>query len=107
VVVEHRLAGLGELLAALFDVRRRLDLLFAHRYLQIIGTYRDPAERHKGQVGADEAFLDGRELLLDVDVLQLLIFSPSRSTSILPCLSRASHSTLLTAGGLVYRPGKR
>src|SRR5436305_951335 len=76
VVVERRLVGLRELLPVLFDVRRRLDLLLGDRYLQVIGTDRDPAQRDKGQVAANEALLDGGELRLivldvDVDVLQL------------------------------------
>jgi ABC-type glutathione transport system ATPase component len=45
VVVERRPVGLGELLAALFDVRRDLMCSSGDRYLQVIGTYRDPAER--------------------------------------------------------------
>jgi hypothetical protein len=73
-----------------------LDLLLGHRELQVIGTYRDPAQRHKRQVSADEALLDGGELRLvvldvDVDVLKLPILSPSRSTSMLPCHWRCSN----------------
>jgi hypothetical protein len=52
------------------------DLLLGHRYLRVIGTDRDPAQRHKGQVAADQTFFHGGELRLvvldvDVDVLQL------------------------------------
>jgi hypothetical protein len=52
----------GELLAVLFDVWRGLDLLFGHRYLQVIGSYRDPAQQHVGQMTADETLVDGGEL---------------------------------------------
>ena len=60
----------------LLDVRCCLDLRLGNRYLEVIRTHRDPAQRHKREVAADEALLDGGELRLivlsvDIDILQL------------------------------------
>jgi hypothetical protein len=66
----------------------RLDLLLGRRYLQVIGTYRDPAERHKGQVAADEALLDGGELrlvVLDVDLGRAGVSGRPVAGSAAPC----------------------
>jgi len=76
MVIERRLVGLRELVTVLLDVRRGPDLFLRNRHLQLIGTNRDPAERHERQVATDEALFDRRELGLvsfdiDVHVLQL------------------------------------
>src|ERR1039458_10220254 len=68
--------GACELLAVLLDVGRVLDLLPGDSRFEALGPDLDSTERHKGQVAADEALLDGRELRLvrlgvDVDVLEL------------------------------------
>src|SRR5690349_18949070 len=81
MVVEGRLVRLGELLALLLDVGRGLDLLLGHRHLQPVGTHRDAAQGHEGQVAANEALLDRAELRLvvldvDVDVLELADLLP-------------------------------
>src|SRR6478672_8350227 len=62
VVIKRGLICLRELLAVLCDVRRGSDLLLAHPYLQVVGAQFDAAQRHEGQMAADEAFLDGGEL---------------------------------------------
>src|SRR5579862_2068583 len=76
MVVESRLVRLGEILTMELYVGRGLDSRLGHRYLQLVGADRDSAQRHEGQVAADETFLDRAELRLvvfdvDIDVLQL------------------------------------
>src|SRR6185312_3486774 len=76
VVIERRLVRPGELLAMLLDIGRGLDLLRGRGDLQLIGADLDAAKWYEGQVAADEALLDGRELRLvgldiDIDILKL------------------------------------
>ena len=62
VVVERRLVRLRKLLAMHLNVGRRTDLLLGRRDLQVLRADMDTAQRHEGQVTADEALLNGCEL---------------------------------------------
>ena len=69
LLVERRQVVAGE-------VRRVLDLRLGHRGPHELGAQRDVAQRHEGQVAADQALLDRAELVgvglrVDVDVLEL------------------------------------
>ena len=53
------------------DVGCRVNLFFGHCDLEVVGADLDPAERHEGEMTADDAFLDRGELRyvgLDVDI---------------------------------------
>ena len=61
VVVQARLISLGKLLVVLGNVGGVFDLRPGDGRLQAVRADLDSAERHEGQVAADEALLDGRE----------------------------------------------
>src|SRR5581483_4642548 len=50
VVVEIRLVPSRQLVALQLEVRSGLDVSLRHRYLQVVGSDRDPAQRDEGQV---------------------------------------------------------